>query len=71
MQTYTFFISLLTTFSLIVSVPAKGAGVMRTCVLKEGVSLSSQIKAANTIYKVSSNFNLKGAEITIKEHQLF
>lgn len=57
--------SLLMAFSLMASAPARSAGGRRTCVLKEGVSLSSQIKAENTIYKVSSHFNLKGTELVV------
>ena len=60
-------ISFLMAFCLIVSVPAR-AGVRQNCVLKEGISLSSQIKAENTIYKVSDNFNLKGAELVMPKN---
>ena len=55
-------------FSPIVSVPANGAGIKRTYSLKEGVSLSSQVKAENTIYKVGSNFNLNGSELVIPKN---
>lgn len=65
MRTYLFIISLLTAFCPITSVSADSAGIKRICVLKEGVSLSSQIKTENIIYKVSGNFNLQGAEIVI------
>lgn len=65
MRTHLFTISLLMAFCLVAPVPAHGAGMKRVCVLKESASLSSQIKAENTIYKVSSNFNLKGAEVVI------
>lgn len=61
-------ISLLTAFCPIVSAPANGAGMKRSYTLKEGVNLSSQIKAENTIYKVNSNFNLKGAELVVPKN---
>lgn len=50
------------------SLPATSAGVKRVCALKYGVSLPSQIKAENTIYKVSDNFNLKGAELVMPKN---
>lgn len=68
MRTYLILLSLLLTFCPITSVPVNGSGIKRACMLKEGVSLSSQIKAENTIYKVCSNFNLKGAEIVIPKN---
>ena len=52
----------------IVSVPANGTGIKRVCMLKEGINLSSQIKAENTIYKVSSNFNLNGGELVVPKN---
>lgn len=63
-----FIISLLMTLCLVSSVPAYSAGMKRVYALKNGVSLSSQIKAENTIYKVNSNFNLKGSELVIPKN---
>lgn len=68
MRTILFVISLLMAFCPVSSVPANGSGLKRVCALKEGVSLSSQIKAENTIYKVSDNFNLKGSELVIPKN---
>jgi len=68
MRTYLFVFLLLTAFCPVASVPANGSGVKRVCALKEGVSLSSQIKAENMIYKVNGNFNLKGAEIVVPKN---
>lgn len=52
-------------WSIMTSVPVHSAGFKRVCVLKADTSLLSQIKTENTIYKVCSNFNLRGAEIAM------
>ena len=53
---------------MVFCISANGTGGKRTFALREGVSLLSQIKAENTIYKVSSNFNLKGAELVVPKN---
>lgn len=68
MRTYLFVFLLLTAFGPVASVSANGSGIKRVCALKYGVSLPSQIKAENTIYKVSDNFNLKGAELVMPKN---
>lgn len=68
MWTRLFVFSFLMVLSLNSSVPAISAGLKRVCALKGGVSLSSQIKAENTIYKVSTNFNLKGGELVVPKN---
>ncbi len=48
--------------------PSHTDWIKKVVMLEKDVSLSSQIKEGNTIYKVCYNYDLKGSEITIPEH---